>query len=193
MIGNASGHVLGYLMRKLVLLPAALMLAVAVHADPLPPGTIELSGNASYEHLSSGDDSGNRIILAPGVYYYPVSQVFLGPIAEMTFQWDDDISISQQEIGAAAGVLLNPTETEQYFYAGAAATWLRASSSIDFLGETESNSVTGYSLKGFVGLKIRLGKNFCLNLQPTYDFKSIDDQNSNSFGLVMGFSGFVFP
>lgn len=172
---------------------ALLSLAAAAHAASIPPNTVELSGTALFQHLESEGSDASLFGLAPAVYYYPSSGIFLGPILQIASQWSSQSSVSQQEIGAEFGGIFSPGNGPLHIFAGAGASVVRIATSYDYLDVSVENSEGGYGLDVFAGLKFRLGANFCLNVQPTYDFTSVDGGELNNFNVRLGFSGFLFP
>ena len=57
--------------------------------------------------------------------------------------------------------------------------------------ESKTETRTGFETTGQLGLKIRLGGSFFLNVQPTVTYRVDEIRKSTRFGIATGLSGFI--
>lgn len=169
----------------------ALCLAAALKADPIPVGALEVSGNFVYTSLQSDGDDGNIMAFNPALHVYPTSNLFIGPAATLEYRSSGDFSQSQQQLGLEGGFITAIGAASTYLYVGTGAAWTRAAVEVDGDFDDFDDSETGHTLELFGGFKFRIGENFCFNLQPSFSWLTLGDDDANAFNIKMGFSGFL--
>jgi hypothetical protein len=172
------------------------VLSIQAFAEPIPRNSVELSGLAEFNRTTVNDRDIRSLVLQPAAYWYPNSNAFLGPSLVMAQQWVDETEIGTRQLSLEGGLISGIGSLPVFLYAGAGAgilqTTLEGFVDSTGFGESEDGSV-GHAFSLFFGGKLRLAGAFHLNVQPSWEFITIDRDTRNGFRLKLGFSGLLSP